>query len=746
MRDLKSYFTGAEKEKEDVADGKPNDPRSRGDQERDASNWAAAAVLYLEHLNSKPGDFPIWVQRGNCLKEAGDFVAAEEAYRRAITIRPEDPDVHLQLGHLMKVIGRLAAALECYRRSLERDPRNRHAIRELRALGVNAPGNRRPQLQYERQGSRPLVYLDILDLVRFLGDNMRVTGIQRVITEIASRLIEIGSSAGPAQFCAIYPDGDGLVVYQPELLRELLDSLGSPLISRTMLDDKLDDLINGAAPAEVRPGDVYMLMGAYWIVQDYGNWLLRMKEQGALIGAFIYDLIPITHPQFVATSTREAVNQRLIDVLMFSDFFLTISEYSACEVRALLRCELNVEKPVHAVPLAHEWSKPAEAIQFTGSAEISALAERPFVLSVGTLEGRKNHLLLHRVWASMIRKYGHQKVPNLVLVGKWGWLIEEFLALCTKENFLNGKIIVQSNLRDDELAYLYERCMFTVFPSFAEGWGLPVGESLTFGKACLASAVTSIPEVGGDLVVYFNPHDPLNATEVIERAIFDREFLSGLSNRIKQEFNPRTWTSVADTFVQRTAESVAALRRDGLAHPGAYKARVPIEAGRLYRITGEALAGRSETSWSQQLVRLVRYSGWHPLEDWGSWSARPRAELRLHLGEEYAGQSATVYLELKLSGEPSRLVTISDGGEDTTFIRSLGIAPKWIRCNATIDSKGRLRTIIETEPTKAKRHDTNIRERFVGFSGYGYHLNTDIAARVGIIEELLLALGVFYDQ
>jgi glycosyltransferase involved in cell wall biosynthesis len=743
MKQLRSSLVGA---KAESIGEKAGDMRARGDSERDAGNWGSAAALYLEHLNKEPTDFAIWVQRGNCLKEAGDLEAAEEAYRRAISLNPDEADVHLQLGHLLKLSGRIGAGVESYRRSLEIDPLNRHAIRELQSLGINEPVRRRGPRSHERQGDRPLFYLDILDLIIFLRDNMRVTGIQRVITEISSRLIESESSFGTAQFCAIYPHGDGLVVYQPSLLRDLLNSLSSPWMTRTILNDKLDDLINSAGQAEVRPGDVYLLMGAYWVVQDYGNWLLRMKEMGAFIGAFIYDLIPITHPQFVTASTREAVNERVIDVLMFSDFFLTISEYVAREVRALLSSELNVEKPVYAVQLAHERPKTSEATDAV-SDEVKALAEQPFVLSVGTLEVRKNHLLLHRAWASMLRKRGHQKVPNLLLAGRRGWLIEEFLELCTKENFLNGKINIQSNLSDSELSYLYERCMFTIFPSFAEGWGLPVGESLSFGKACLASSATSIPEVGGDLVVYFDPYDSFGATEVIEHAIFDQEFLSGLSNRIKAKFQSRTWANVADTFVQRIGESVATLKHNGPSHPGAFKARIPIEAGRLYQVTAEALGGRSEISWPQKLIRLLRYSGWHSLEKWGSWSARPRAELRLHLGEEYAGQNATVYLLLKLpTSLSSDLIRISDGGENSTFVRSLEATPKWVRCNATVDSEGLLRTIIENSTEKADQHDTHPRDLFVGFSGYGYHLNTDIAARVGIIEELLLDFGIFCNQ
>ena len=62
-------------------------------------------------------------------------------------------------------------------------------------------------------------------------------------------------------------------------------------------------------------------------------------------------------------------------------------------------------------------------------------------------------------------------------------------------------------MTDVELALLYRKCLLTMFPSLAEGWGLPVGESLAYGKICIASRAGAIPEVGGELVDYVDPYD-----------------------------------------------------------------------------------------------------------------------------------------------------------------------------------------------------------------------------------------------
>jgi glycosyltransferase involved in cell wall biosynthesis len=732
LKDLRSRLTDGDKKESTYRS--PIGLRSQGDRERDLGNWNKAAELYLEYLNTKPDDFAIWVQRGNCLKEAGDFDTAVEVYGRAITLKPHDADVHLQLGHLMKRTGQVAAAIEWYSRSLELDPAQRYAVNELRALGVAIAPTRRP---VRERSDNPILFIDIMDLTNFLKVYTRVTGIQRVVTEIASRILEETAFYENLQFCSRSPDGEELLVFHPTLLRELVVHLNSPLLSRESLDRLLHLLMTDTVSAETRPGDIYLIAGAFWIIEDCGTWLLRMKDRGILIGAYIYDLIPNTHPQFVEQETCDMVNESFIEIFTIGDFFLTISEYVARELRMLLKSELKIAKPVYAVPLAHEPPKSSGKVPNIARG-LRSLANQPFVLSVGTLEGRKNHLLLHRAWSSLIRKHGFENVPALVLVGKWGWRIEEFRKLCEKDNFLDGKITVQVNLGDDELAYLYHHCSFTVFPSFVEGWGLPVGESLAVGKPCLASNATSIPEVGGDLVVYFNPHDVFGATEAIEKAMFDRDFLQKLARRIEAEFKPRSWANVADTLVRTVGECTDTLRREAATDSDLRKAAISVESGKLHEINTNAAGGRAQLSWPQRVAGLVRYAGWHRLENWGSWSKTPRAELRLAIGVDHPVRTATVYLELRLPPNVgSTTVIVSDGQRNSLAITSLGLLPKWVRCPNMHAADGLLQIFVEIPTIAATEMAQDDRRLFVGLSGIGYHVDDNVNSRLDIIEELL---------
>ena len=144
-------------------------------------------------------------------------------------------------------------------------------------------------------------------------------------------------------------------------------------------------------------------------------------------------------------------------------------------------------------------------------------------------------------------------MPVLIFVGQIGWRVEDLLAELAASDFLAGKIELRRGLSDAELRDAYRSCLFTVFPSLCEGWGLPVAESLVQGKFCLASNRTSIPEVGGDLVDYFDPMDEDDALAKIERALLERGYLPAREARVRAEYRPKSWADCVHTLLGELA-------------------------------------------------------------------------------------------------------------------------------------------------------------------------------------------------
>ena len=102
-----------------------------------------------------------------------------------------------------------------------------------------------------------------------------------------------------------------------------------------------------------------------------------------------------------------------------------------------------------------------------------------------------------------------------------------------------------------------------MFPSLAEGWGLPVGESLAHGKICIASRAGAIPEVGGELVDYIDPYNVSEGLDLLSRYLDDPELRRRREREIAGHFHPRRWREVADDFLNSAQALARQVRRLG---------------------------------------------------------------------------------------------------------------------------------------------------------------------------------------
>jgi glycosyltransferase involved in cell wall biosynthesis len=258
----------------------------------------------------------------------------------------------------------------------------------------------------------------------------------------------------------------------------------------------------------------------------------------------IYDLIPIENEAFVEQRHVAQFRNWLRDAMPVADVVLTISRHSRDALLALAAAAGGPMPPVEVVQLGSGLSdRPAAESQ--GAPRIP----QPYVLFVSTIEIRKNHRLLVRVWRRLMERHGASAVPVLVFAGQIGWLVDDLLAELSASDHLGGKIVLLPGLSDAELRQAYRGCLFTVFPSLCEGWGLPVAESLAQGKFCVASNRTSIPEVGGDLIDYFDPANDDDALAKIERVMLDPVYLAAREARLRAEYRPRSWSDCVRALI-----------------------------------------------------------------------------------------------------------------------------------------------------------------------------------------------------
>lgn len=277
--------------------------------------------------------------------------------------------------------------------------------------------------------------------------------------------------------------------------------------------------IGGSAKTPLPEGTVIVLAGL-WDNQGYIKMLLNMAQNREVIHV-VYDMIPLTQQGYVVDFLPKVFGDYMYKILPHCKAILAISESTASDTRRVLGSSgLNVPD-IMTFRLGDELDRASLA------QEVSGLTDE-FALSVGTIEARKNHMLLYYAYKKMLANSKTVTIPKLVIAGKRGWLSSDFQYIIEHDTEVKDKIIIKDSVTDSELRWLYENCIYTVFPSFYEGWGLPIAESLGYGKVTLSSDSSSMPEVGKESADYFSP---FSADELEEKM----NLYNNKSHRTKRE-------------------------------------------------------------------------------------------------------------------------------------------------------------------------------------------------------------------
>lgn len=187
--------------------------------------------------------------------------------------------------------------------------------------------------------------------------------------------------------------------------------------------------------------------------------------------------------------------------------------------------------------------------------------EGPFILTVGTVEVRKNHDTLYKAYVSLIER-GAKNLPTMVFAGKPGWRTGDLIDTIKRDPRVAGKLLVLSP-SDAELDALYRNCLFTMLPSFYEGWSLPMPEGLSYGKLCLASDVEPLREIGGTFPDYIHPLDVMGWADRIEYYSNHPEVLREKEQNIRDNWQGTSWEKCGADVLEaiRSFATIAQTRR-----------------------------------------------------------------------------------------------------------------------------------------------------------------------------------------
>ena len=303
------------------------------------------------------------------------------------------------------------------------------------------------------------------------------------------------------------------------------------------------------------PGDVLLTLGAAWGEPRYPDAVVALRRRHGLRHALlVYDLIPAFLPEcFEARLVRDFL-AFMRATLPEAEALFAISRATAGDVERWAREEgFGLRAKPDIIPLgAGLRSEEAVAPLPEG------LEQGGYALFVSTLEPRKNHGLAFRAWRRLLAEMPRDEVPSLVFAGRQGWLASDLVRQFQGSRFLDGKLILIEGADDALLAALYRGAQFTLFPSLYEGWGLPVSESLGFGKVCIASRAPAVVEAGGDFCLYHDADCVSEAVALYRWAITQPGAIARMEQRILREWRAPSWSDAAK-IVLAGCDAAAAL-------------------------------------------------------------------------------------------------------------------------------------------------------------------------------------------
>jgi glycosyltransferase involved in cell wall biosynthesis len=350
-----------------------------------------------------------------------------------------------------------------------------------------------------------------------------------------------------------------------------------------------------------------VVFGGAWIRNtQYIAALRALKAKlGATLTVLVHDLIQMKLKHLYPEGVGDEFDRNVRLLSNVVDDFLVYSDCTKKDLREFLIRHGEIFKRISTFRLGD-----MTGLRTHDSEELSELQGRfsgkTFAIYVSTIEIRKNHALLINVWRRLIEERG-SATPHLLFIGRSLWRGEEVVESIRRDEKLRQFVHVLENVSDADLDWFYRHCLFTLYPSLYEGWGLPVAESLSYGKACITSNRTATREIAPELTDLADPYDFRAWHDRIAFYLDNPEALKRAELKIQQNYKEYSW----DRSVQEIVSILDSLP------PVSVQAPLVFPSDTLEFFTG----ARSP------IGAAICAGGWGNVEQGGRWSLAERSKL-----------------------------------------------------------------------------------------------------------------------
>lgn len=257
----------------------------------------------------------------------------------------------------------------------------------------------------------------------------------------------------------------------------------------------------------------------------------------------IHDLTPIKFPQWHNLISAKLQKWFLPSVVKHTSRIVTNSQHTLSDLHQFYPETLTKSTYIY----------PGINPAFFSTDEEVNEQKKSYFLCTGTIEPRKN--LMKLLTAYTLFRRSNKKYYKLVIVGAKGWKSDDFYTLLKQHPFRND-IELKGFVKNDELRTLYREATAFIYPSLYEGFGFPVAEAMVCGAPCIISKISSLPEVGGDAVLYFNPYSAGELSEKMKLIADSPDLRRDLITKGLDQSRKFRWSKFASLFDTEVLQAI----------------------------------------------------------------------------------------------------------------------------------------------------------------------------------------------
>lgn len=358
-----------------------------------------------------------------------------------------------------------------------------------------------------------------------------MTGIQRVVSELTIRFIKNNTNVR--------------ILYYSKAINKFFILNNNVFIDNYLKDNRLERLLRNKKMFKINKfnkNDILIDYDSVWDLNCCDREVLykTLKSKGVIIVSFFHDLLPINNFEFFENYEINFPFY-LFSSIKYSDYILFSTNAIKNEFIQLIN-DFEIRKNLSVVKLGSDLDKKEIVAP---SDNVKKLSKSKYILCVATLEPRKNHSTLIKAYIESYKQID----ANLILAGRLGWIYEDIIKLINTSKLLNKRIFIFNNASNDDINYLYKNAYLFTYPSFAEGYGLPIIEAMYHNCPVICSDIPVFKEITKNKMFYFNPYDYKELSQSIIK-LCNNHHLYEHAKEIISDFKIDSWDDSYNSFIK----------------------------------------------------------------------------------------------------------------------------------------------------------------------------------------------------